>query len=149
MASRSILPLPAGQQYRRFALTLQHTEIALLPPGHEFTLNLETGPFIVINWTNHHIATDDVFNAQELPLILALLDHWPSYVQNERLLQAITDRPPEEIAYVLYATCDTELEGLHQRVETCQARFHQIGIHIENIHQQGHKPSQHETPTAN
>jgi hypothetical protein len=136
-------PLPAGKQYGSFSLNLEECGIALLPDEHELVINLSTGHFMLINWDVRHIVADGLFSEAELPMMLTLLHSWPSYIQNEKLLQAITGRSAEEITALLDSNHHAALEPLHRLVEGCRAPFRTIGIEIQNVSGQGYKLSRY------
>jgi hypothetical protein len=146
MASNHIIPLqplPAGKWFRSFSLDLQHAGIALLPPEHELIVNVETGHYLVLNWDVRYPCTDGMFSKAELPLVLALLGSWPSYIQNEKLLQLVTRQPVEEIADLIELAPDETLEPLHSLVDRCRLHFHKFGIEIQDTSGQGYKLSRY------
>ncbi len=136
-------PLPAGKQYRGFSLNLEECGIALLPDEHEIVVNVETGYFLLVNWDVRHIVADGVFSEVELPMMLTLLHSWPSYIQNEKLLQAITGRSAQEIAALLDSDHHAALEPLHHLIDGCRVPFRAVGIEIQNINGQGYKLSRY------
>ncbi len=143
MTSNSIIPLPAGKQFRGFSLDIEATDIALLADEHEIVVNVETGRFLLVNWDVRHVVADGVLSEAELPMMIALLNAWPSYIQNEKLLQAITGRSAEEIIILLDNNHNAALEPLHRLIEGCRAPFRAIGIEIQNVSGLGYKLSRY------
>ncbi len=135
--------LPAGKQYQGFSLSLEESGISLLPDEHELIVNGVTGHFMVVNWDVRHVVADGLFSEAELPMMIALLNAWPSYIQNEKLLQAITGQSAQEITALLDSNHYAALEPLHRLVEGCRAPFRTFGIEIQNVGGQGYKLSRY------
>jgi len=113
----------------------------LLPPEHEFTLNQETGHFIVVNWADRSIVTDGEFGFLERAPVLALLHYWPSYVPNEKLLTAIATQAPEEMVEAFDNDHEVALKLLQGVMNGCQECLQPIGIRVEEVNQYGYKLS--------
>ena len=141
MVRRSRRSLPTRQLYASFSLNLQLTGVALLPPEHEFTLNQETGHFIVVNWADRYIVTDGEFGQLERAPALSLLHYWPSYVPNEKLLTAIATQAPEEMVEAFDNDHEVALKLLQGVMNGCQECLQPIGIRVEEVNQYGYKLS--------
>jgi hypothetical protein len=145
MSSDQIIPqpLPSGKEYRGFELNLGHAGIALLPDEHEFVVNAKTGHFMLVNWDGRLFVADGVFSEAELPFMLALLDGWPSYVPNAKLLHAVLQLPGDQIAQRLDQEHEQTLAALHDLVEHCRPLLRSYGIEIQNVSGQGYKLSRY------
>lgn len=144
MASNQIMlqPEEADKSYQCFSLKIKHpnVDIALLPDGQELIINTCTGSFVVVNWEQRSLLVDGVLSELELALLLALLHAWPSYIENQKLLQAI-HLSVEEAAQLLSVESETALEPLHHLVNDCRILVQQFGVEIHDISGQGYKLS--------
>jgi hypothetical protein len=136
------MPLPAGKQFRSFSLYLDYGNVALLPDEHDLVLNVQTGQFALINWNVRYVVADGRFDpAGELPLAFILLDAWPSYVENIKLLQVVTGYAKGEVADLIELGGDQALDPLRCLVDACRKLLRPIGIEIQNINGLGFKLS--------
>lgn len=143
MASANhIIPLPAGKQFQEFPLYLGYGEVALLPDEHDLVLNTRSGQYVLINWSVRYVVIDGKFSpVGELPLMLALLSAWPSFVPNEVLLQEVTGRARGECEDLIELGGEHALAPLRHIAESCRSQLHSFNIDIEDMNGQGYKLS--------
>jgi hypothetical protein len=143
MASNQIMlqSEEADKSYQVFSLKIKHpnVDIALLSDEQELIINTNSGTFVVVNWEQRSFLTDGVLSEPELALLLALLHAWPSYIENQKLLQAIMHLSVEEVAQLLSVESETALEPLHHLVNDCRVLVQQFGVEIHNVNSQGYK----------
>jgi hypothetical protein len=135
-------PLPRGKQFRHFSFAIPGTK-ALLPEEHELVVNVQTGHFLVLNWEqdSRYLVCDGLFIGSELSLMLALLNAWPSMVENHKLLWVVAHRPAEQIVLLLQEeeTSAEALRLLHQLVEDCCCKTRVFGVDILAVEGSGYK----------
>ncbi len=110
----------------------------LLPTGYEMVVNKVSGRVTLLNWNRRRVVTECSFSDQELPLIIALLNAWPSFAPYEHMLALTSDEPAYSIAQRVEETRDTDaLDTLLSPVRTilkeCQERVNMLGIKIAAV----------------
>ena len=137
------LPFSPGGQFVSFSLdasTGDH-QLMLLPDEHELIINVQSGHFVVVNWDDRYIALDGQFHEHELPLMLAVLNAWPSYVPVKKVLYAIFDQSIEDIEELVAIDQVAVMTTVEHLVRTCNAQLAPLGITIQKIEDVGYKLS--------
>jgi hypothetical protein len=146
MASDPIIPPPAGEQFREFPLYLHYGRVALLPDEHDLVVNVQSGHFVLINWHVRYVVTDGQFtpSSGELSLMLTLLNDWPSFVPNRKLLQAMMEPSTEENTAIFNASDKQhKLDALHRLVNSCNEQLRACGLEIQSVNNHGYKLSRY------
>src|SRR6266702_5266281 len=118
MARNRIILRPAGKQFESFALHMG--TLTLLSDGHELVVNTLDGHIALVNWDMRHFCDDCTLGQEELALMLILLNDWPSYVPNERLLQIMLKASIERVADLLDNSPDQVIGPLQRMVASCR-----------------------------
>jgi len=143
MVSNRSMPalLGAGKQYKGFPLEVPCAGIKILPDGHEIVLNTESGHYTILNWDMRYLVADGCFTQDELRFMAVLLNRWPSYVPNEKLLQSVTQQETEQINLLLDTQREETLVALHALAENCSQHLRSYGIDIQMVGTFGYKLS--------
>lgn len=114
---------------------------ALLPPEHELVMNKVSGKVTLVDWERRRFVSDSSFTDEELPLILTLLNDWPSYVPYEKMLILTSDETPEQIAQRVEEahttnTLATILTPVRSLLTACNEHMHLFSIDIAAFYEQ-------------
>ncbi|GCE32096.1 hypothetical protein KDA_75800 [Dictyobacter alpinus] len=143
MARPPIIPLTPGDSYRRFSLMIEHANIALLPAEHEMRVHTTSGCFSIVHRNTGHSAGEGTFSLDALPVILVLLEHWPSYVQNDKLTHALgnateSDADPHPVG--------EQLDRVRHLIASNRPTLQQVGLDILPIDELGYKFGRYTEP---
>lgn len=142
---RGPLPIP-GNQFAYF--TLAAATIRVLPQQHSLVVNHACGAVILVDWQSQHFLEQIGFTSQELELLTILMDHWPSYVQYEKLLPLVVEshevgQRAQAIEYARYGNdqgaLDAAVGPLCSVLMPCQDRLHRLGLEIGTIEHYGYR----------
>lgn len=134
---------PVGSEpYDYFPLDT-HAGVSLLPDEHELVVNRLNGHVTLVNWELRRFLAECGFTDEELPLMLILLEAWPSYISYENMLALVSEDTPEEIARRVDAAREAETLGevltpLRVILKACQERMNLFGIQIAAVYRYGY-----------
>jgi hypothetical protein len=137
------------QHYDYFSL--RSSEVSVLPDGCGLVIHPSDGRVTLVDWSHGIFLAECAFTTKELPLILALLDAWPSYCPYARLLSFLCGEPEESIAKRLkpllaealqlaIAPAREELKGYRQRLAL-------LGLCIRSVYETGYLLCPLESPS--
>lgn len=72
-------------------------DISLLPEHHTLVVNLLTGGVTLVNWQSGRFLAHTTFDDDQLPILLTLLEQWPSYVPIEKFFPLVGIAPIEQL----------------------------------------------------
>ncbi len=116
---------------------------ALLPHDHELVVNKVSGKVTQVDWERRRFVADSSFTDEELPLIMTLLNDWPSHVPYEKMLVVVSDETPEQIAQRVGEARTTNtlaavLTPVRTILTTCNERMHLFSIDIAAVYETGY-----------
>jgi hypothetical protein len=140
MANMQIIP--EGLKFRRFGLRIGTKEgtMTLLLEEHEIVVDTANAYITLVDWQARSFCDAWALGQEEVTLLLVLLNDWPSFVPNERLLQVMLNATVEQIAALLEHD-PSQVEQLQRLMDTCRSKMHRFGIEIEDVHGDGYKLS--------
>ncbi len=72
-------------------------DISLLPEHHTLVVNLLAGGVTLVNWQSGRFLAHCSFDDDQLPILLTLLEQWPSYVPIEHFFPLVHVTPTEQL----------------------------------------------------
>ncbi len=130
---------------------LDVAEHTLHPHEHEIVVNIYTGHAMLIDWEQRQVRADVTFLPHQLPLMLTLLDKWPSYVEYEKLIPLLIRNPQlaEQIMQCIEIARQQEpaerttmlnvmLAPLRDTLQACHERLRSFGIAIVPVYENGY-----------
>jgi hypothetical protein len=134
-----------GTSHGQFAYFPFATEQSrLLPEKYEVVVNRFSGETTLVNWGTESFLVQMRFSDQELPLLLMMMERWPSYVPYEMLLSLITEEEVDsnELAHQIAearerneAKLDEICIPLRAILRECRDRLHLLGLDIAAVYQ--------------
>ena len=140
MAYGPIIPPGNADLYYRFSLEIGEAGLSLIPGDQELRVHLVSGHFCIVYTSTGQLASEGTFSQEVLPIILVLLNNWPSYVQNHKLMNALGYASGSD------ADLDDEqhlLVRMRQLIHASVPSLQSIGIDIQAIDDLGYKLSKH------
>src|SRR6266702_2793515 len=142
---RGSLPIPDNQ----FAyFTLAAATIRVLPEQHSLVVDRSGGAMTLVDWQSQHFLEQIGFTDQELALLTILMEHWPSYVQYDKLLSLVVENSEVvQRAQTIedardgndQVALDAAIAPLSNILMHCQDRLHRLGLEIGTIKHYGYR----------
>jgi len=119
------------------------TGLPLLEATQQLVLDHSTGYSMVIDWQTEMIQSAAMFTREELTVVFALANDWPSYVPYEALMtneageRLITPSQIDDARATRYL--ETLIAPLKALIEMCRAKLQTLDLDISEIDQYGYR----------
>ena len=135
-----------GSQFAYFPLA--EATVRVLPEQHSVVINQACGVIILVDWQRQHFLEQIGFTDQELILLMTLMNHWPSYVEYDKLLSLVVEN--SEVGPRAQAiedardgndqgALDAAVAPLSTVLIPCQDRLRRLGLEIGTIERYGYR----------